>query len=56
MKEGGSKKAALILMKNSHFDRTLRYVYNIMQKEVYLPMATEMAQHAILPAVMVLSL
>ena len=25
MKEGESKKAALILMKNSHFDRTLRY-------------------------------
>ena len=24
MKEGESKKAALILMKNSHFDRTLR--------------------------------
>ena len=26
MKEGESKMAALILMKNSHFDRTLRYV------------------------------
>ena len=25
MEEGESKKAALILMKNSHFDRTLRY-------------------------------
>ena len=25
MKEGDSKKAALILMKNSHFDRTLQY-------------------------------
>ena len=25
MKEGESKKAALILMKNSPFDRTLRY-------------------------------
>ena len=27
MKEGESKKAALILMKNSHFDRTLRYTF-----------------------------
>ena len=26
MKEGESKKAALILMKNYHFDRTLRYL------------------------------
>ena len=25
MKEGESKQAALTLMKNSHFDRTLRY-------------------------------
>ena len=25
MEEGESKKAALIFMKNSHFDRTLRY-------------------------------
>ena len=25
MKEGESKQVALILMKNSHFDRTLRY-------------------------------
>ena len=28
MKEGESKQAALILMKNSHFDRTLRYMQN----------------------------
>ena len=27
MEEGESKKAALILMKNSHFDRTLRYTF-----------------------------
>ena len=27
MEEGESKKAALILMKNSHFDRTLRYIW-----------------------------
>ena len=28
VKEGESKKAALILMKNSHFDRSLRYVFS----------------------------
>ena len=33
MKEGESKKVALILMKNSHFDRTLRYVKNALIKE-----------------------
>ena len=31
MEEGESKKAALILMKNSRFDRTLRYGQNSLQ-------------------------
>ena len=35
MEEGGSKEAALILMKNSHFDRTLRY--DIDEEEVREP-------------------
>ena len=38
MKEGESKKAALILMKNSHFDRTLRYGWWVLfySPEIYL--------------------
>ena len=34
MKEGESKKAALILMKNSHFDRTLRYALDLSEFNV----------------------
>ena len=36
MEEGESKKAALILMKNSHFDRTLRYLFDLLLNTVTL--------------------
>ena len=44
MEEGESKKAALILMKNSHFDRTLRYIvmkllFSAVLFCIYLPTA-----------------